>query len=167
MELFHVSFIDYKVGEKYFAPNPIDYHLWAIAKGEGWINEQLDLHRPRHITPHVSSFYACDLLENCQAFIGTKKIDSKSPTYYRVDMDSYQGYPMVLTDRIKKVGLASPRLEELINEYWTPTKKWKYLEYLNSMMTIIKKLPLPNVLIANKGKMNYMFDYDLAKQLFS
>jgi hypothetical protein len=166
MVLFHVSFSEYVAGQTYYAPNPTGYHLRSIDRNEGWINELLDLYRPKGMPSRISSFYTCSQLENCQAFIGNKKIDSKNPIYYKVEMDCEHGFPMVLTDKIRKLGRGSKLLGECVNEYWSPIEAWKYLEYLSPSMTIIEVLPIPNHLMILKGTMNYSHDRDLANKLF-
>ena len=167
MELYHVSFREYAVEQTYTAQNPIGYHLRSIQRNEGWINEILDEHKPAGMPSRISSFYACSVLENCQAFIGNKKIDDRDPIYYKVEMHSNGGFPMVLIDRMRKLGQASDLIDTCTSEYWTPTHEWRYLEYLNSTMTIIDVLPIPEPLVANKGRLNYNSDYKFAKQLFA
>lgn len=167
MELYHVSFREYATGQTYTAPNPNGYHLRSIERNEGWINEILDDNRPEGRPSRVASFYACSELENCQAFIGNKKMDEGSPIYYRVEMNCNAGFPMVLTDRMKKFGQDSILLGAFITEYWLPTKPWRYLEFLSATMTILEVLPTPDSLIANKGRMNYNADFELAKQVFA
>jgi hypothetical protein len=167
MELFHVSFREYTAGQNYTAPNPIGYHLRSIQRNEGWINEKLDEQSPNDYPLRVASFYACSVLENCQAFISNKKIEDRNPIYYKVEMDCDLGFPMVLIDKIRKLGQESDSLEACISEYWTPTYEWKYLEFLSPSITIIEVLPFPETLLANKGRMNYNSDLEIANQLFA
>src|SRR6185312_4775333 len=166
MELFHVSFTEYTVGQTYIAPNPTGYHLRSVARNEGWINETLDQHRQEGFPSRISSFYACSTLENCQAFIGNKTIESKNPIYYKVDMDCGTGFPMVLIDKIKKLGQDSNLLEVCINEYWSPIREWKYVEFLHPSMSITEVLPFPDLLMPNKGRINYNADLEVANQSF-
>lgn len=166
MQLYHVSFTEYEVGKTYIADNPNGYHLRSISRGDGWINEEMDNMRPDGYPSRIASFYACDALENCQAFIANKKIAGNNPTYYKVEMDRTVGFPMVLVDRIKKMGQGSANLSSCINEYWSPTQAWKYLEFLSPQMTILEKLDNPNSLMAIKGSMNYNTDFETAKRLF-
>lgn len=166
MELYHVSFTEYEVGKTYTADNPNGYHLRSKSRGDGWINEEMDNMRPDSYPSRIASFYACDALENCQAFIGNTKIGGNNPIYYKVEMDCSVGFPMVLVDRIKKIGQGSANLTSCINEYWSPTQAWKYLEFLSPQMTILEKLNTPNFLMANRGRINYNADSDTAKRLF-
>jgi hypothetical protein len=167
MELYHVSFREYTAGQTYTAPNPIGYHLRSIQRNEGWINETLDEQSPNGYPLRVASFYACSVLENCQAFIGNKRIEDRNPIFYKVEMDCDLGFPMVLIDRMRKLGQASGLIDTCISEYWTPTHVWKYLEYLSPSMTIIEILPVPESLMANKGRMNYNADFEIANRLFA
>lgn len=167
MELFHVSFTEYNLGQTYIAPNPIGYHIRSVQRNEGWINETLDERRPAGFPSRIASFYACSELANCQAFIGKKRIENQDPIFYKVEMDCLYGFPMVLIDRIRKLGHESALLEACISEYWSPTQEWKYLEFLSPSMTIMEILPMPESLLANKGRMNYNFDFELAKQQYA
>lgn len=164
MELYHVSFKKYEVGKTYTASNPIGYHLRAIQKGEGWVNDILDEYRPDGTPSRISSFYACDILENCVAYIGNKTIEGKEPIYYKVKMECTIGFPMVMVDRIKCLGNDTSKILPYIDEYWNPTLDWKYLEFLSSTMTIIEILSEPFGLF--KGKRNYEVDRDLAIKIF-
>lgn len=164
MVLFHVSFREYEVGNTYTAPNPNGYHQRAIANGDDWINTYLDDNKPNDFPSRISSFYACDEIENCQAFIGNKTINGLQPTYYKVEMNCETGFPMVLTDAIKKNGQNSSHLENCSNEYWSPTGEWKYKEFLSPEMIILEILPSPDTILANKGRINYIADLERAKR---
>jgi len=167
MELYHVSFREYTEGQTYTAPNPIGYHLRSIQRNEGWINEILDEQRPEGYPSRIASFYACSEVVNCQAFIGNKKIEGRNPIYYKVEMDCVLGFPMVLIDKMRKLGQESDLLGACISEYWSPTREWMYLEFLSPSMTILEVLLFPESLLANKGRMNYNADFEFAKQLFA
>ena len=167
MELYHVSFREYTAGQTYSAPNPTGYHVRSIQRNEGWINVTLDEQSPNGYPLRVASFYTCSVLENCQAFIGTKTIDDQKPIFYKVEMDCYLGFPMVLIDRMRKLGQASGLIDACISEYWAPTHEWKYLEYLSPSMTIIEVLQVPESLMANRGRMNYNADFEIANRLFA
>ena len=166
MVLFHVSFREYEVGQSYTAPNPNGYHQRAILKGEDWINTYLDENKPIDFPSRISSFYACDEIVNCQAFIGNKTINGQKPIYYKVEMNCEIGFPMVLTDAIKKNEQNSPHLINCSNEYWSPSGEWKYKEFLSPEMTILEILPNPDSICANKGRMNYNADLERAKRDF-
>jgi hypothetical protein len=99
--------------------------------------------------------------------IGNKRIEGRAPIYYKVDMDCEFGFPMALIDQIKKLGKKSHLIKACMSEYWTPTFKWKYLEFLCPSMLVIEILPFPESLLANKGRMNYNEDMKFAKQLYS
>jgi hypothetical protein len=154
MEPYHVSFTEYMVGETYTAPNPIGYHLRAIERNEGWIYEILDEQRPTGCPSRIAFFYACSELTNCQAFIGNKRIEARDPIYYKVEIDCELGFPMVIIDKIRKLGQGSNLLEAYISECWTSTCEWKYPEFLNPSMTVIEILSIPGSLLRNMGRMN-------------
>jgi len=167
MELYHVSFREYTAGQTYTAPNPIEYHLRSVRRNEGWINEVLDEKRPTGYPSRIASFYACSELENCHAFIGNKKNGDRNPIFYKVEMDCDLGFPMVLIDRMRNLGQASGLIDTFISEYWAPTHKWEYLEYLSPSMTINEILPVPKLLMASKGQMNYNADFEIANHFFA
>jgi hypothetical protein len=167
MILYHVSFSVYNVGKTYTACNPTFYHLKSIERNVGWINEILDKHRPDGYPSRIGSFYACSELTNCKAYIGNKRIENRDPFYYQVEMNCEIGFPMVLVDKIKKLGDGSDLLEPCISEYWTPTKNWKFLEFLSPLMTVIQVVTIDELLFDFKGTMNYDRDLELANKLFS
>lgn len=167
MQLFRVSFEEYEIGKSYQAENPTKYHLDSVSKGSGWINELLDKYKPTNYTPRVSSYYACDKVENCKAFIGTKRIDGKEPIFYKIEMDcESSGHPMVLTDVIRRLRQNHNRIAEVINEYWNPKQNWQYLEFLSDKMTIIDIINKPDIISFGIGRAHYEHDFKLANRLF-
>jgi hypothetical protein len=192
MELFHVSFREYVVGQTYYASNPINYHLRCVVRGEGWVNETLDKYRPAGMPSRISSFYACDNFDNCQSQIDNERIENKNPIFYKVEMDCPKGFPLALAHRLKYIGqktttwletlydnapelLENDFIEDIqrvnkakkcIDEYWSPTHRWKNLEFLSPTMKIVDILPNPGRL-TGVGSNNYCFDSDLAKSLYS
>lgn len=166
MVLFHVSFTKYIVGQTYTAPNPNGYHQRAIQNGEAWINEFLNENKSEDLPSRISSFYACNIIENCQGYIGNKTINGQQPIFYKVEMNCEIGFPMVLIDAIRKNGLNSAFLNECSVEYWSPTGEWKFKEFLSPEMTILEILPAPNPILANKGRMSYNTDLERAKREF-
>ncbi len=167
MILFHVSFTDYVIGQTYVAPNPNGYHLRSVEHGDGWINLVLDQYKPEIRPSRIASFYACDKVGFCKAFIGAKKIEGRSPIYYKVEMDCQIGFPMVLIDTIKNIGENSTELRACIDEYWSPSNEWKYLEYLSPNMTILEVLQEPDNIMVSGGNMNYGLDLAKAKRDFN
>ena len=72
---------------------------------------------------------------------------------------------MVLTGRMiaHRNNAEIPRA--IAEEYWRPTRDWKYYEYIGNEMTIISEVNL-DVSQRNISRDRYMMDYDRARYIF-
>lgn len=161
MNLFHVSTKEYEVGKiikaEVFANT--EYYRNAIANGKSWIDDYLDNSKPENAPERKNAIFAFDSIENCVAFKG----QNKANFYYKVRMNNPIACPMCLTDALKENETeANIRIS---NEYWNPSKDWKFLEYLSSEMEIIEIIEAPDLYQLAKGKMNYDDDHKLKKSV--
>lgn len=162
MSLFHVSCKEYQIGEIINANDfeSTKYYENATDNQKNWIDDFLDNIKPTNAPERRKTVFAFDSLDNCSSF---KNKCEGEVYYYKVEMLNPIGCPMCLTDALVENN------EELNNrigeEYWSPTKEWKYLEYLSSQMTVIERLPKPNFMNSAKGMTNYIADKNLAKEI--
>lgn len=90
----------------------------------------------RIIHSRKKCIYAFDTLAHCAVFIGE---NNKDINFYMVELNSENPHPMCLTDAIRKA--TSIRMQNIMKEeYWHPTREWKFNEYLGTEMTILEKI---------------------------
>lgn len=161
MTLFHITDKVYEIGTSissndfgeacfYHQNNPV--HIW--------INDVLDARRDADCPPRKRCIYAFDKPGHCLAFNNNPVLHC-----YQIEMEAHGGYPMVLTDKLRRVGENYNRLDDLIDEYWHPTKQWKYNEFLGESMVVIGEIK-PNKILGIASKMSYDDDRTMADQLF-
>ena len=73
---------------------------------------------------------------------------------------------MVLTDKMRRVGQNYDRIGDLVDEYWHPTRKWLFNEYLGESMVVVEEIT-PQKMLGISSKMQYDIDRDLADRLYN
>ncbi|MBI9036929.1 MAG: hypothetical protein JEY97_02240 [Bacteroidales bacterium] len=158
MDLFHVSCKPYKKGTFISSEEfeHTEYYNNSIKKGQNWIDEYLDSIRPDGTPERKKTLFTFDSLGNC--FVFKKGQCPDGLNYYKVKMVNPIGCPMCLTDKLKK---DSEEYNKRIGaEYWSPKKKWKFLEYLSDEMQIIEIMAEPDSMEKIKGQCNYLYDFE-------
>ncbi|MDL2257206.1 hypothetical protein LJC06_03265 [Bacteroidales bacterium OttesenSCG-928-I14] len=139
MESFHTTKCVYNVGDVIKVADYIgDYCNYHVNSDDSWINDFLDETKPTEEPPRRKCIYAFSLLSHCAAYIGQRK-DSAEYNFYKVEINTQSAHPMCLTDVIRiasSIGIQT----RLRNEYWYPTKKWKFNEFLGTEMIILEKI---------------------------
>jgi hypothetical protein len=166
MTLFHASYEIFEVGQIYTADRITPYFLEKQTQNLKWIDLLLNEYKPDHAPIREQTFFACDSVENCHAYISSLNRPAKVPSYYKVEMENPVKCVMCLTDLLRIVGDANPNVNVYAQEYWTPTLEWKYYEYLSNEMTILEVVPEPDVVLKNRGKANYSADRELRIKTF-
>ena len=165
MKLYHVSCNLYEVGQKFNPKSVTPYHSKKVVKGEGWGDLKLNEFKPEGAPRRDQCYYAFDSLENCSAFMDSEKcLTEGGPYYYEVKMTNPVGAPMRLNQVILKKGKDSDKIESIALEYWNPTLKWKFMEYLSSEMEIIDRIDAPDIKGKLRGKNNYILDCELGEK---
>lgn len=162
MPLFHVSTEEYKIGQIILSSNfnITNNYKNAIQNHRNWIDDFLDSIKPEFAPERKKSLFAFDSLKNCKAYsINSPK---KSLHYYEVKMKDFTSCPMCLIDAF--IINDNVNNKKIAIEYWYPTKKWKFLEFLSTEMKVIKKMKEPNFIIGSKGKIDYNYDCNLRKE---
>ena len=163
MELFHVSCNEYKVGDICFVKEETPYFKAKKATGQEWVDLFLNCNKQEDAPFREFTLYAFDFIGNCSAFFGSRKCESGYPFYYKVEMENPVIAPMCLTDLITKEGKSSTKLNQISEEYWTPTLRWNFYEYLSNEMKILEILKPPTTIQTSAGKFKYGNDIELSK----
>ncbi len=166
MILYHASYKIFEIGQTYIAERETPYFLEKQSQGMEWVDLLLNEYKPEHAPLRQQTFFACDSVENCYAFISSKSNVDIAPIYYKVEMDNPVKCVMCLTDIFRHVSSDDPNRPVYAKEYWSPTQEWRYYEYLSKRMTILEIVSEPDIILKNKGKVNYNADKDLRKSTF-
>jgi hypothetical protein len=163
MELYHVSCKEFKVGQVIRSSEfgQTEYYQDSIDKKENWIDEFLDSIRPDGYPERKRTLFAFDSLGNCFAF--KKGQCPYGLIFYKVKMNNPVACPMCLTDKLKVD--SDEQNKKIGNEYWSPSKQWKFLEYLCDEMEIIEILNEPEFMEKLTGQNNYQLDFEQKEKL--
>jgi hypothetical protein len=175
IELFHISCIKYPIG----VVDPIEglsyYHNSTLGDSRSWINDFLNKNSPKNFPSRKKSFYACDTIANCKALKSTICTHADCiPRIYKVKMNKPKKAPMRLVFHLIKLGEDGDSNIDIANEYWTPTKNWKFYEYLSEEMEIIEEIANSDVTLmgqiifwATNSNLLLANDSDKAIKLFN
>jgi len=164
--LFHASYKIFEVGQTYVADKETPYFLEKRSQGMDWVDLLLNEYKPDKAPIRQQTFFACDKVENCYAYISSRRQVVGMPIYYKVEMENPAKGVMCLTDIFPKFEKQNPSLRTYAEEYWSPTLEWKYYEYLSNQMKIIEILNEPDIIMKSVGNNNYMMDQELRKEVF-
>ncbi|MDR1201382.1 MAG: hypothetical protein LBL58_07115 [Tannerellaceae bacterium] len=139
MELFHTTKCVYNIGDIIKIANFTgDYCNYHINSNNSWINDFLDETKPAEEPPRRKCIYSFSLLRHCAAYIGQRE-DATEYNFYKIEINAQAAHPMCLTDVIRKAPNTGLRTK-LRSEYWHPTKKWRFKEFLGTEMVILEKI---------------------------
>lgn len=165
MKLFHITNKEYQIGEVVsvdaFENEICFYH--QMHKEHQWINDYLDLYRPAECPSRKRCIYAFDKPGHCFAFL----FDAPVAGYhcYEIEMNALGGFPMILTGKLNNYKGNDGLLKAMADEYWNPTQKWRFCEYIGTEMTIISKVKKDPIMCTTSGY-EYMLDNERVKSLF-
>jgi len=164
MMLYHATLESFDVGRTYTANEVTPYYRQNELNGRAWVDDLLNQNKPKNAPERRNTFFACDCIENCYAYISSRYPDRKAEyKFYCVEMENPVSGVMCLTDLLYDLGDTNSNLNNVVAEYWYPTKEWKYLEFLSKKMTIIERLEIKREQILF-AKIKYQDDYDLYKK---
>ncbi len=142
MELFHASKISYQIGDivnasatpSYYYPNATNL---------------MDSMRPSGFPARSSARYSSDSEELCVYYLITQGVPESEIKLYRVRVNDYCKSPFAITHVVEKRIAQNIPVNNLIYEYWNPTKQWKNYEYLSTTFEILEILCVrsPNSII--------------------
>jgi len=141
MELYHITCNAYPAGQVPALEDESFYHLSTQTDNRAWINEFLDIQKSNNKPSRKKSFYACDSVINCKALKSTIVKPQCTPRIYKVRMTNPSKSPMTLVNYLYELGQVHTDNVEVANEYWNPTKEWKFYEYLSEEMEILEEVP--------------------------
>ena len=164
------------------APNPTLYHasvtLYAagatlrgearnVPEANGWIEEEFERHRAGRSASRLDALFAGVDAADCVRFLRAQRRYDNTPIHvYRVEMAVSGRHPMALVDAVRRNRDCPDALREIIEEYWQPTREWRFWEHLGQVMTVVEELELPNAAMLAGAAHRYDLDRRRAAQLW-
>lgn len=170
IELYHVSEEAYLIGT---ALQPLSSQSRFQARqhklGNDWLEAEFETRRLSTMPSRLTCRFAFSGLGECSAFAGAEQRGSGTllrPRYYRVNAGVAHRAPMTLVGRAAKHRLNAVYLDEIIAEYWSSTKDWKFHEYLCPSFTVVEEVPTPEEAASAEAYDRFMDDFWLANALW-
>jgi hypothetical protein len=138
IEGFHVSRYEYAPGQIIeIGPDRITHFHSALEQANNVAAEdRLKPYRPEGVACRTNCIYAFDNLANCSIY-GSSQHPNEKVHYYRVLMEAAAAVPMVLVDQIRaQLDPTDEQIKQMAQEYWEPTKLWKFIEYLTDAIEV-------------------------------
>lgn len=169
MHFFHASRNVYQIGDIIRVPEGEQSHAFKLSLelGMQWREEALEEARNDRASSRRSAVYASNTLANAARFLVSQPDDKGRPVLgYEVEITDQSPSPMVLIGYIDAHGRTFPSLSSCIEEYWAPTKEWKFLEFVSpsfSVTTVLGNVSDEALWLASE---DYEFDRQLAQNLW-
>jgi hypothetical protein len=132
-----------------------------------WIEEEFERLRGRRCSSRLDALFAGADGADCVKFLLPQRGYDNEPMHlYRVEMPMSAGHPMALIDAARRNRGRPDVLREIVEEYWQPTRGWRFREYLGQRMTVVEELDLPSAVMLAGASHRYGLDRDLAARLW-
>lgn len=146
-EYYHASQRHYSVGEA-IGPLPNDQHGYFVSSHpegspQAQAEQKLKICRPANRIGRERCIFLFNSLEQCILYFDAEYNHNPQNYFiYTVTAPENTGHPMVLVDRMAKLLNTSSQIDStfvdrIANEYWTPTRKWKFPEFLCNSCTVL------------------------------
>ena len=137
---YHASKLEFKEGDSFSTKNfngdvTTDHAKRSLEEQK--VNILMDALRPEGVDSRVKSIFLFKKIEHCLAYIKSQK---EQLFIYEVNPLSpyFGGFPFCLVNKVYNAP-AMDLKEKIIKEYWEPSQKWKFNEYLTQSIQIIEK----------------------------
>ena len=134
--------------------------------------------KPPDLPCRYSSWFASDTAANSAAYLQAENrrrtlagphSDESRILLYEVNMLAPSRHPMFLVNVMAaklEVG-DMETAERLASEYWTPSDRWTFWEYLGNEMTVIAQQPSPSALEQALAGLTYQHQAKLADEFLA
>ncbi len=156
MKYFHATTESLNDGQILTSSNPSSFYPNAT--------QAMDNNRPDNAPERRTSFYTADSPEFAYYFLLKQGKSKDEINVYRVETEPPWKAVFSLTHAIQKKLQNNESVSAAIDEYWSPTKEWKFFEYLSSSIKIIEKVEISTI---NETLMlvSYQNDFDRASKI--
>jgi len=132
-----------------------------------WIEEEFERSGGGRSSSRLDAFFAGADGADCVKFLVAQRGYDNEPIHlYRVVMPASARHPMALIDAARRNRGRPDALRKIVEEYWQPTRDWRFWEYLGQSMRVVEKLDLPSTVMLAGASHRYGLDRDLAARLW-
>jgi len=132
-----------------------------------WIEEEFERSRAGRSSSRLDALFAGADGADCVKFLMVQRGYDNEPIHlYRVGMPAAARHPMALIDAAGRNRGRPEALREIVEEYWQPTRGWRFWEYLGQTMTVVEKLEIPSAVMLAGASNRYGLDRELAVRLW-
>lgn len=132
-----------------------------------WIEEEFERSRGGGSSSRLDALFAGANGADCVKFLVAQQGYDNEPVHlYRVEMPASVRHPMALIDAARRNWGRPDALRDIVEEYWQPTRIWRFWEYLGQSMTVVEELDLPSTVMLAGASHRYNLDHDLAAQFW-
>jgi hypothetical protein len=140
--LFHASECDLSLGRE------LTFEDRGLDEGRGLLDEFLERLRPEDCCSRIKAWFACEtaaLADKYKSAEQLVRMSSKSYNVFEIEMRQFSRHPMVIVNEVYS-RLRADDLSvatALANEYWRPTRSWRYIEYIGPTITALRRVHMP------------------------
>lgn len=143
MTLYHVSTIKYPPGKiVQVQPGTKSHFQQASARVPTKVRTEIILanNKPGGHPARDEAVFAFGDFSHCVHF-GESEHGNVTKHYYEVEMSTEYRFPMALVDNVNGArDLSDEELEQLAQQYWIPTFRWQFWEYLDWKLSIVAEV---------------------------
>jgi hypothetical protein len=163
----HGTFREYEIGKVYVWS---DENKQPTIRNEN-VESALERFRPDNTPKRTESFFATDKVEYASKFIEAERhrnpaLENKPYRIYKVKLFDCHRSPMILVDKVRELIQSNGDMKTIAEEYWTPTRDWKFFEYFGPKMKVLGECSPPSEGAMMLVTVQCCKDSDLADKLF-
>lgn len=137
MEYYHASKTVFSIGEEIISG--------AISPFYPEASDALDSHRPKNAPARKTALYSADSLEFAFHFLIKQNVCKSAINLYKVKAKDPWQAVFSIPHAVQKRIVEGQNIDTLIAEYWEPTEKWNFYEYLSTSFVVIEQLKHPDI----------------------
>ena len=104
------------------------------------VEDKLEFSRPQEILSRKKCIFFFDNPIFCKHF-AESQYPNKEVYIYKVAVNGvYGGFPMYIIGKLESLLKSGKDFSLQLNEYWNPTKSWRYKEYLGKEMIVLEDI---------------------------
>jgi hypothetical protein len=121
----------------------------------------------------LTSWFACDDPGKSARYLDaeitfkTNLASAGDALLFVIEMTNPSKQPMILVNAVgERLSAGDTEVAELLaNEYWRPTRVWKFWEYTSPEIAVIDQAPWPDLMEQSLASLSYQADHRLLKQI--
>lgn len=136
----------------------------SVQLGNKWREDALEAARAGRATSRQTAVYAANSPGNAaRSLVSQPDPENRPVRVYQVDPSHTSPSPMALIGYMDDQREGFAKLAECIEEYWSPTKAWEFLEYVCEYMTVVADMGVLDEMELYSATEEYCNDRTMAR----